>query len=283
MKSKYLSLITAITFAPVVSAQAEEPAVKTAEKAEMELEEGFVPLFDGKTLNGWNAAKSTGKTDTKDGAFSINAEEKAIHVYKGETPGSEQVIDCIVSEKQFSHFILKIEYKWLGPRFAPRTNYERDAGLLFHTHGDLKKVWPNCVEMQIGESPGDKPQGRKEAGRFHTGDLFVLGKTRAKTNVDEKKRYSPDLPLVTTKNGYTPKGKEKPMGEWNEMEIRVYGSKEAIFIFNGEEVLRVFDMEYNHKGKFLPLKKGHIALQAEWAEVMYRNIRVKELKEGEKE
>jgi len=243
MKSKYLSLITAITFAPVVSAQAEEPAVKTAEKAEMELEEGFVPLFDGKTLNGWNAAKSTGKTDTKDGAFSINAEEKAIHVYKGETPGS----------------------------------YERDAGLLFHTHGDLKKVWPNCVEMQIGESPGDKPQGRKEAGRFHTGDLFVLGKTRAKTNVDEKKRYSPDLPLVTTKNGYTPKGKEKPMGEWNEMEIRVYGSKEAIFIFNGEEVLRVFDMEYNHKGKFLPLKKGHIALQAEWAEVMYRNIRVKEL------
>ena len=105
-------------------------------------EEGFTLLFDGTSLEGWTAAKSKGSKDW--GAFSINKEEKAIHVYAGKKQGSEQEHDCLVSKKQFSHFILRMEYKWLEKRFEPRLNWDRDAGLLFHVHGDLKKVWPNC-------------------------------------------------------------------------------------------------------------------------------------------
>jgi hypothetical protein len=32
------------------------------------------------------------------------------------------------------------------------------------------------------------------------------------------------------------------------------------------------------EGKSIPLDKGHIGIQAEWAELLYRNIRIKELK-----
>ena len=139
-----------------------------------EMEEGFVPLFNGKDLKGWTSARSTGEGDW--GPFSVNEAEKAIHVYAGKEPNSKQKTDCLNTNKEYSHFILKLEYKWLENRFEPRPDWDRDAGLLFHVHGDLKKVWPFCLEMQIGESPGDKPDAKGNKGRFHTGDLFVLRK-----------------------------------------------------------------------------------------------------------
>lgn len=243
--------------------------VSAAEKADAD---GFTPLFDGKSLKGWAAAKSKGNGDW--GAFSVNEKEKAIHVYAGEKDGSKQISDCLNSEVEFSHFILKVEYKWMGPRFAPRADWDRDAGLLFHVHGDLKKVWPRCIEMQIGESDVSK-SGRN---RFHSGDLFVLGHgLRAKTpRID--KSYSKDGKMVTGRGCPTQLGKEKAFGEWNQMEIHVHGSEKATFILNGEKVLEVFDMENKDKdGKVTPLTKGRIGLQAEWAEILYRNIVIKEI------
>ena len=238
-------------------------------------EEGFVPLFDGKTLDGWKAARADGDNP---GAFSVNEEEQAIQTYLGKEANSKQATDCLNTEKEYSHFILKLEYKWVGKRFAPRAKWDRDSGLLFHVHGDLKKVWPLCLEMQIGESPGDKPHGRRSAGRFHTGDLFVLGKgLRTDTATSDEKSYDPEVEPVTGTSIETKLGAEKPMGEWNEMELHVHGSEKAVFIFNGETVLETSNFTQVIDGETVPLEKGRIGLQAEWAEVMFRNIRIKEL------
>lgn len=239
-------------------------------------EEGFVPLFDGKTLDGWKSARSKGDGDF--GPYSVNKEEKAIHVYAGEEADSKQKTDCLNTVKQYSHYILKLEYKWVGKRFAPRTDWDRDAGLLFHVHGDLTKVWPLSLEMQIGESPGDKPHGKGSKGRFHSGDLFVLGKDLRVTTTTTDKWWDPNGKKRTGRSAPTKLGVEKPMGEWNEMEIQVHGSEKAVFIFNGEKVFEITDFTQKDKdGKTVPLEKGHIGLQAEWAEIMYRNIRIKEL------
>ena len=257
-----------------------------------ELEEGFVSLFDGKSLKGWTSARSESKDDW--GAFSVNEEEKAIHVYAGCEPDSKQNSDCLNTVAEYSHFILKLEYKWAGPRFEPRRDWDRDAGLLFHVHDNLKKVWPYCLEMQIGESPGDKPNARGNKGRFHSGDLFVLRPDLTtctpfgivyqddETQEGEKKKlggfFQAEGKRKRGKHVHTLLGAEKPMGEWNEMEIQVHGSKKAIFIFNGEKVLETFDFKFKDKdGNSVPLNKGHIGLQAEWAEILYRNIRIKEL------
>ena len=244
-----------------------------------EEEEGFVPLFDGKSLNGWTSARVLAGGETP---FIVNEEEKALHVYAGCEADSKQITDCLNTEKEFSHFILKLEYKWLGKRFAPRADWDRDAGLLFHVHGDLKKVWPLSLEMQIGESPGDKAHGKGAAGRFHTGDLFVLGR---ELRVDTKLKDGHFHLEGETKRGRsrpTQLGVEKPKGEWNEMEIQVHGSEKATFIFNGEVVHEITNMTQKNKdGETVPLEKGKIGLQAEWAELMYRNIRIKELKPKE--
>jgi len=238
-------------------------------------EEGFVSLFDGKTLDGWTSARSSGSGDW--GPFSVDEEQKAIHVYAGQPHGSKQATDCLNTDKEYSHYILRLEYKWLESRYAPRVDWDRDAGLLFHVHGDLTKVWPYSLEMQIGESPADKPHGRRSAGRFHTGDLFVLGKHLQVTTTRSGKWWDPKGKVVTGRSGPTKLGVEKPHGEWNEMEIQVHGSEKAIFILNGEVVYEITDFTQDVDGEKLPLEKGRIGLQAEWAELMYRNIRIKEL------
>ena len=240
------------------------------------MEEGFEPLFNGKDLQGWTSARSTGEGDW--GPFSVNEQEKAIHVYAGKEPNSKQKNDCLNTKKEYSHFVLKLEYKWLENRFAPRTDWDRDAGLLFHVHGDLKKVWPFCLEMQIGESPGTKPDARGNKGRFHAGDLFVLRKDlRTSTPVGKNKMYEPGGELKVGRSVRTSLGIEKPKGEWNEMEIRVHGSEKATFILNGQVVLETNHFHFKDKeGNTSALKKGRIGLQAEWAELMYRNIRIKD-------
>ena len=245
------------------------------DKDEVSVEEGFVPLFDGKTLNGWTAAKGDSEGPSP---FSVNEKERAIHCYGGCKAGSKQVSDCLNTDQEFSHFILKMEYKWLEKRFAPRTDWDRDAGLPFHVHGDLTKVWPLSLEMQIGESPADKPHGKDSKGRYHTGDLFVLGKDLRTDTPIENKLYSAGGKRKTGRSIKTHLGVEKPKGQWNEMEIQIHGSEKATFILNGEVVLETFNFtQKNKKGKKVPLSKGRIGLQSEWAEILYRNIRIKEL------
>ena len=245
-------------------------------------EDSFNPLFNGKDLSGWNSARSTGEADW--GAFSVNDEENAIHVYAGKEPNSEQPTDYLYTDQQYSHFVLKLEYKWLENRFKPRPDFDRDSGLLFHVHGDVKRVWPFCLEMQIGESPGDKPDAKGSQGRFHTGDLFVLRKNlRASVPVGKDWKYNADGKRRSGRNVRTPLGVEKPKGQWNEIEIRVHGSEKATFILNGETVLETFDFYYENEDKAtkaktrVALERGHIGLQAEWAEILFRNILIKDM------
>ena len=242
-------------------------------------DEGFKPLFDGKTLKGWKSARSMGDGDW--GPFKIDEKEQAIHVYKGEEKGSEQGSDCLYTVKEYSKFILRMEYKWLEKRYAPRVKADRDAGLFFHVHGDLKKVWPASMEMQIGETLA-KDLGTGEYhcnGRYHSGDLFVIGKGLGCKTTKTNNIYDPKGPMVPTSHCATVLGLEKPKGEWNKMEIVVDGAKKATFILNGDKVHEIYDLEKTVDGKKVPLDKGRIALQAEWAELMYRKIEIKELKD----
>lgn len=241
-------------------------------------EEGFAPLFDGETLNGWGTTRATD-------AFSVNKEEKAIHAYAGKKNGSEQVPGCLVTKKQYSRYILRLEYKWLENRFSPRTDWDRDAGVLFHVHGNLKKLWPNSIEMQVGETPGtvtgkskEHWKGRKPH-RFHTGDLILIQNNQVQAQYRRKKSgWDPNGEIYTGGKGvFTQFGIEKPKGQWNEIEIRVLGDKKATFMLNGKVVHEIMNIQKMEEGKLVPLTKGHIGLQAEWAELLYRNIRIKEL------
>jgi hypothetical protein len=251
-------------------------AVASAVCCHLSAEEGFVPLFNGQNLEGWHSMAEK-KVDGA-GAFFVDQAEKAIHPYAGKEADSKQDIDCLHTTKEYSHFILKLEYKWLDKRFAPRTKEDRDAGVLFHIHGDLETIWPNCVEMQMGNSDVGKTKDR-----YTTGDLWVIGKDVQAMNSREGKFYSAKAaPVPVGKDlmydmSFVPVQNEKPLGEWNEITLTVRGGEEAIFELNGKVVNRIGKMTHEVDGKRVPLQKGRIGLQAEYAELMYRNIRIKEL------
>ena len=61
------------------------------------------------------------------------------------------------------------------------------------------------------------------------------------------------------------------------MEIRVLANKKATFVLNGEVVNEIMNIQKMEGEKLVPLTKGYIGLQAEWAELLYRNIRIKKL------
>ena len=78
-------------------------------------------------------------------------------------------------------------------------------------------------------------------------------------------------------SSFIAEGNERPHGEWNEITLTVKGAEEAIFELNGKVVNRITNMTNAVDGKRVPLTKGRIGLQAEYAELMYRNIYIKEL------
>ncbi|MGB0369984.1 MAG: 3-keto-disaccharide hydrolase [Opitutales bacterium] len=262
LSSKSLILISALAIAQKASA-----------------EKGFQPLFNGKDLNGWVSARNIKSGEFGD--FSVNKELGAIQVYSGIEDGALEETDVLFTDKSYSHYVLKFKYKWGDKKFEPRTKVARDSGVLFHITNNLSKVWPDCIEYQMGDSD---PNFTGKA-RYRTGDLFVIGWPITADVRRGDPFFDPEAPLQTQGvekrfgRCWTNLGKENPHGEWNDVEIRVNGAELAEYFLNGEKVLEVEDMKMTKKGETIPLESGRIGFQAEWAEVFFKDIYIKDLSE----
>jgi hypothetical protein len=217
-------------------------------------DDGWVPLFNGMNLDGWT------QHGTDQTLFAVSNGE--IHAYPTQPDQSEQPqANLMHMTKLGPKYTLHVEYKWGEARFSDRKQTERDAGILFHITGDLSKVWPDSIECQLGSSPVN--------GSWVTGDLWVLGgPTSAQTKDENGQLHTSNGPF-----GYSPASAQAELahGQWNIVEVTVNGDAEAIFKVNDVEVKRVFNMKYNG----VPLSEGYVSIQAEFAELFYRNIRYK--------
>src|SRR6266699_2150717 len=118
--------------------------------AAAEKEEGSVwqKLFSGKNLEGWYIVIRNARSEDTNHLVQIH--DGAIHMYKDAPGGSAQPVGYIVTDKEYSNYHLRLEYKWGEKRFAPRAKTKRDAGILYHVVGK-DGVWPRSVECQIQE------------------------------------------------------------------------------------------------------------------------------------
>jgi hypothetical protein len=250
-----------VLFAAAASA-ADEPASK--------------PLFNGRNLSGWTAHYAS-KTPpgAPPAAQLFDVVDGVIHVYRDETAGSEQPNAYLLSDAEHQNYKLTLEYRWGDKKFAPRNNLVRDAGLLYHVHRQRDADWPASIESQIQE--GD------------VGDLWVVS-ARATSFIDPKtKRFQllehGGVPLTVGNDGKFERVRHGRVNEfpgWNTLEVIVAGDR-ALHIVNGVPNLRVHDMKsWNaDTSGWVKLDKGRIALQAEGAELFYRNIRIRPLAKGE--
>jgi hypothetical protein len=227
---------------------------------------GWQKLFNGKDLTGWYV-QPKGEAKNSDPTKIVSVEDGMIHMYATAEQGSRQPTAVVCTEKEYSDYDLRFEYKFGTKRFAPRVDKVRDAGLLYHCYD--YQVWPSSIECQIQE--GD------------VGDIWVV-RSQIQTTTDPKATKRVFLPkeaggVMTTygnTNGVVGIRKshvcEKP--DWNTVEVKVRGDS-AVHIINGETNNMVFAMQRMVDGKWTPLTKGRIALQAEFSEVFYRNVEIK--------
>lgn len=247
-------------------------------------EEGWTTLFNGNNLDGWtpgNASAAFFTAEKLDG-------EGVIHVYPTQADQSTQGQGALRTNASYSSYVFHLEYKWGTKRFADRKDKDRDNGICFHVTAPLGDVWPTSVEFQLGSQafPGD----------WMSGNIFMLvNKTRAQwpnamTNgypawsaTGTKKKIgaptSYELGRAMPPNLNVDGAANAPAAtHWNIVELTVHGSKDAEYKVNGTVVNGLTDMEYDTgNGTFAPLDHGPIAIQAEFAEVYFRNIKIKVL------
>jgi Domain of Unknown Function (DUF1080) len=231
--------------------------------------DGWESLFNGKDFTGWYTyLPSTGRNSDPKHVFKW--ENGMVHILDIPESDEKQEFGYLSSEREFSNCRIRVEFKWGTKRFVPNNENKRDSGLLYFFNGP-DKIWPRSLEFQIQETD--------------VGDLWILEDSRITTKVETEgfPMYVLSGPLRTQSRGRIIKfGDFEDRGGWNTLEL-VLDADKATQMVNGRVVMRAWDIKQqspdkqspDKPGEYLPVSGGRIMLQAEGAEVWFRNLTMK--------
>jgi hypothetical protein len=211
------------------------PAVPAASAAE---DDGFRPLFDGKSLDGWIQRGGVAKYSVADGQI------------VGETV-LNTVNSFLCTDRDYGDFILELEFK-------------ADQGM-----NSGVQIRSQCFDKEI-PNPGN-PKKPIEAGRVHGYQVEIDTNPRAWSGgiYDEARRgWLNDL-----KNNPEAR-KAFKQNEWNQFRIECRGDSIKTWI-NG---VPAADLKDGMTPKGLIALQVHRTEKPEKMHVRWRNIRIKELK-----
>ncbi|MBM3833305.1 MAG: DUF1080 domain-containing protein [Verrucomicrobia bacterium] len=219
-------------------------------------QDGFVSLFDGKTLNGWHVSSKTGHSrasgNQSGGKWVI--EDGAI-IGSQDIPGNGGII---ITDQPFGDFEVVVEMK---------NDFGPDSGLFLRSTED-GKAWQAMIDYHAngnlmgiyGEGLGGKPSVRNFS--------FLDSVTRIRTNAAP----TPFPVLIDSWPHFW------RHGQWNELRARIVNNPPTITTWiNGVKIMEWTETEKRHPDQ------GGIALQVHGGGdytkqfVRYRNIRVKRI------
>jgi hypothetical protein len=219
-------------------------------------EPGFMPIFDGKTLNGWHVSSKSGhsRASKNQSGGKWVVEDGAI-VGSQDIPGNGGIV---ITDEQFGDFEVALE---MNNDFGP------DSGLFLRSTED-GKAWQAMIDYHAngnvmgiyGEGLGGRPHVRNYS--------FVNSPEKIVTNAAPIA-----LPVLPESWRYFWRH-----GQWNELRARITSNPPTITTWiNGVKIMEWTETEKRHPDK------GGIALQVHGGGdltkqfVRYRNIRVKRL------
>lgn len=201
-------------------------------------------LFNGKNLKGWHIDVPQMDNDSK--VASPFLVRDGLLVSMGNPNGH------LISNKSYKNYRLEVEYRFAGK--------PGNCGVLVHasTPRMLYKMFPKSIEVQMMHQ--------------NAGDFWCIGEDIKVSNMIER-RGAEDNWGVTEGKGRRilnlTDNSEKPLGEWNNMVVECLDNKIKVWV-NGDLVNEGFDGTAN---------QGQIALQAEGAEVEFRKVLIRSIKQ----
>jgi hypothetical protein len=243
--------------------------VQAADSLSSDPEASWAPLMNGKNFDGWYTfLPSTGKNSDPKKVFKM--EDGMVHILDIPETDERQEFGYLASEREFSNCRIRVEFKWGKKRFVPNNENKRDSGLLYFFNGP-DKIWPRALEFQIQETD--------------VGDLWLLDGSQITTKIETEglPMYVLSGPLKTQNRGRIIKfGDFEDRSGWNQLEL-VLDADKATHIVNGRVVMRAWDIKQpSAPGQYEKVASGRIMLQAEGAEVWFRNLRMKTIKPTDK-
>lgn len=209
--------------------------------------DGWISLFDGKTLNGWHSYGKSAPGSAwmvDDGAIHLDASNKS--GYQSKDGGD------LVTNESFKDFILQLDWK---------ISKGGNSGVIFYIHEDparFTESWRSGPEIQVLDNAGH-PDAK--IYKHRAGDLYDLLASSPET--------------------------VKPFGEWNHLEIKSQNGKLDVSLNNTHVLsTTMWDDNWKNliagsKFKNAPdwgtFREGKIALQDHGDDVWYKNIRIKRL------
>ncbi len=135
-----VALLTAVAFAGSLCVLADEKEAKD--------NDGFISLFDGKSMDGWKVNENPDSFRVKDGMIVANG------------PRAHLFYDGKVCDHNFKNFHFKAEVM---------TTPDSNSGLYFHTKFQ-EEGWPSAgYEVQVNQTHGDP---KKSSGLYDVKDVF---------------------------------------------------------------------------------------------------------------
>ena len=234
-------------------------------------EAGWIPLFDGRSLDGW-VAKITHHPLGENYRDTFRVEDGILKVSYDRYDEFGGRFGHLYTVNAYSHYRLRLEYRFVGDALPDTPTWIKlNSGVMFHTQSPLSlrldQPFPVSLEGQFLAT--GTTAGRQTGNACTPGTHLTLnGKQTDAHIIDSSSRLFPPE-------------------EWVQFELEVHGHALIIHRVNGEEVLRYTHPVLDKKdvdGKRLldagvtrEIGAGHIALQAEGQPVWFRNIRIQPL------
>lgn len=226
----------------------------------------WIPLFNGKNLEGWTP-KITGHALGENFGQTFRAEDGVIKVsYDGYREFAEQFGHLFYKEP-FSHYRLRIEYRFVGEQVAGGPEWAmRNSGVMLHCQSpeSMAKAqkFPVSIEVQFlgGKGSGERP----------TANLCTPG-THVVMDGQLLKRH------CTNSTSKTYHG-----NEWVTVEVEVHGNRLIRHLVDGKTVLEYSQPQLDDQDpdaqKLLKqnsekmISGGFISLQSESHPIEFRRV-----------
>lgn len=234
--------------------------------------DGWVSLFDGKTLDGWTP-KIKGFDLGENYADTFSVKDGVIRVDYSKYDKWDKRYGHLFYKDKFSHYRMRVEYRFVGEQIKGGEGWAlRNSGLMIHCQ-DPKTMgknqdFPVSIEVQFLGGNGKDP--RPTCNLCTPGTNVVL----------DGKLHTPHCT--------NSKSKTYHKDEWVTAEIEVNGGGTIKHFVNGELVLEYEKPQLDPKDvdakklikdeKNLILEEGWISLQSESHPCEFRKVEVKVLK-----